>query len=280
MNRQRARLAKLIWTQKRLISGLPFAHRLYAFLVASYFRNGAEVVIPRGPAAGLRWRHYRDYQPWMAMGLYEPHVTQLISEHLRPGDVFYDVGANAGYFTVVAARAVGPQGLVVAFDPVPRNAATILEQVKLNTLETICTVERIAIADQDGAAKFTVTTRNANSHLEAITITHAVEGRCVALDVATTRLDTIIRTHRRPTLVKMDIEGAEVLALQGARELLAGPDAPTMLISTHSDTLERKVKAILIDAGYSLTNLSGFEQMVWALPRSARQTTVTRQVHA
>ncbi len=46
----------------------------------------------------------------MAMGLYEPHVAQLIGEILQPGDVFYDVGANAGYFTLVAAQKVGATG--------------------------------------------------------------------------------------------------------------------------------------------------------------------------
>ncbi len=57
----------------------------------------------------------------MALGAYEPQVAKLISEVLKPGDTFYDVGSNAGYYVLVAARSVGPLGKVIAFEPVPFN---------------------------------------------------------------------------------------------------------------------------------------------------------------
>jgi predicted methyltransferase len=96
----------------------------------------------------------------MALGLYEPDVAWFIYRLLRPGDVFYDIGANAGYFSLIAAKVIGSSGQVIAFDPVPKNAMTVREQVGLNGLGSRCRVESLAISDTDGAATFLVTRRN------------------------------------------------------------------------------------------------------------------------
>lgn len=84
------------------------------------------------------------------------------------------------------------------------------------------------------------------------------------LEVATTTLDTYASKHPMPQLVKMDIEGAEVAALRGATKLLSSTDGPTLLISTHSADLESSVKELLVEAGYTVANLPGFQQMVFA----------------
>lgn len=112
-------LPRFVWEKKSKIGRLPFVYDLYRLLTSLLYRDGCIVIIRRGPAAGYKWRHYRVYQPWMAMGMYEPHVAWFIHDQLKPGDIFYDIGANAGYFTLVAAKAVGPEGRVIAFDPVP-----------------------------------------------------------------------------------------------------------------------------------------------------------------
>lgn len=166
-------LARFIWEKKRLINRLPFVYGLYRWLMAFKYRDGTLVTIPRGPAVGYKWRHYQVYQPWMAMGMYEPHVAWFIHDQLKPGDVFYDIGANAGYFTLVAARAVGYQGRVIAFDPVPQNARTIQEQIDLNNLGTYCQVEPLAISDTSGVASFVLTKRIANAHLSEFDAPHA-----------------------------------------------------------------------------------------------------------
>lgn len=86
------------------------------------------------------------------------------------------------------------------------------------------------------------------------------------IEVASVTLDVYVKAHPHPTLVKMDIEGAEVAALEGALELLYCRQAPRFLVSTHSSQLEHQVKDILRSAGYSINNLKGFAQMVYGLP--------------
>jgi len=256
-------LSKFAWERARKVNRIPGAHAFYRVVTGLIYWNGRTVTISRGPGAGLRWRHYSQYQPWMAIGLYEPHVANLIVSLLRPGDVFYDIGANAGYYTLLSALAVGPEGSVIAFDPVPQNAGTVREQIALNGLQPTCRVEEVAIAGQGGTLSFVVDSINANSHLSdwhAPSLSN--DGQKIAVRAIT--LDEYVRSHPRPSVIKMDIEGAELEALLGARELLSDDDAPVMLVSTHSKNLDEECKALLSEYGYVFHNLRGFEQMIHA----------------
>jgi FkbM family methyltransferase len=257
--------AAFLWEKVRKINQLPGAHAAYKAATRVLYRHGSTVTIRRGPGAGLLWRHYRDYQTWMAMGLYEPHVASLIVSLLAPGGVFYDIGANAGYYSLIASKIVGPDGRVIAFDPVPKNAETVREQIALNGFDERCKVERLAVSGASGSFSFVIDEVNANSHLSEHNVPH-LKNTGQVIEVAAVTLDEYAAGNPRPALIKMDIEGAEVDALKGARELLSSADAPTCLISTHSDELERGVKEILAGHGYSFKNLEGFEQMVYAMP--------------
>jgi FkbM family methyltransferase len=258
-------LARIIWDQVRMVNRLPGAFAIYRHTIHWFYRDGSTVRLRRGPAAGLLWRHYRDYQPWMAMGVYEPQVAEFINSQLAPGDVFYDIGANAGYFSLIAARQVGEQGRVIAFDPHPRNCATIREQWQVNNLHAHCEAVPLAVADYSGKARFVLTTINANCHLQNVDAPHInADGEAVDVDVVT--LDAFVADHPHPTLVKMDIEGAEVSALEGARGLLRCDKPPRMLVSTHSDRLERESREILEHHGYRVEKVDRFDQMLVASP--------------
>lgn len=103
-------LARILWEKTGSITKIPGAYRLFLAATNLLYPDGKIVTIKRGPLSGCRWQRFRCHQAWMAMGLYEPHVAKLIGEILQLGDVFYDVGANAGYFTLVGARRVGGGG--------------------------------------------------------------------------------------------------------------------------------------------------------------------------
>jgi hypothetical protein len=104
----------------------------------------AWVQVRSGPAAGL-WLHLN---PRTGTGYFEgggePEVQSALQQHLRPGMIFYDIGANIGFFSLLAARLVGKEGRVVAFEADPEIAGRLREHVARNEFGSI-TVEEKAV---------------------------------------------------------------------------------------------------------------------------------------
>ena len=82
----------LIWQLRRITNRIPGAYLVFSLVMRLFLRDGKVVRIPFGPIAGLKWRHYKRYQPWMALGLYEPPVSRLITSEL-PRAVFSGISA-------------------------------------------------------------------------------------------------------------------------------------------------------------------------------------------
>src|SRR3970040_1289124 len=93
--------------------------------------------ISGGEAAGLRIAAPRNADRTMRLGTYEPAIQQCITISLSPGDVFIDIGANIGFFSLIAARRVRRLVLVYPFEPVAENAASIIRSSRLNDISTI-----------------------------------------------------------------------------------------------------------------------------------------------
>jgi hypothetical protein len=87
----------------------------------------------------------------ITLGAYEIPVQKALIENAQPGGVVYDVGANVGYFSLLAARRVGPEGRVYAFEPVARNAAAIERSARANGFHAVEVFEK-AVGAADGAA--------------------------------------------------------------------------------------------------------------------------------
>ena len=108
----------------------------------------------------------------MPLGIYEKETTDWIVSSLREGDTFLDVGANAGYFTLIGYSSVGPTGKVIAFDPVPLNCNTVRGHLDQNNITNVV-VEDLAVSNTSGKTRFSVQHNNANSHMSDISISHA-----------------------------------------------------------------------------------------------------------
>jgi FkbM family methyltransferase len=218
--------------------------RLLAHLVRTPLRlmpPESVVRIRSGELQGWRWIAGSSTNGcWL--GTYERHMQRLFREHIRPGAILYDVGANAGFFTLLASKLAGDSGRVYAFEPLPRNVEFLERHIRLNELANV-QVESLAIAAMSGEAYFRIAQHASMGGLS--------EGG--NLRVITASLDDLIANGRvkRPDFIKMDIEGAESDALRGAKELLGGGPM-TIALSTHGWQQHETCWAILGDAGFNL----------------------------
>ena len=185
-------------------------------------------------------------------GTLEPPVQEALRRLLAPGDVFYDVGANVGFFTLIGARLVGPEGRVVAFEPVPWCATAVAHNIALNGFEH-AQIRTAAVGGADGRSRLLVVGEASWSHLES-TGRHADVRDEIDVDVVA--LDSLVAagTIPPPDVLKIDTEGAELQAIEGARETIAR-HRPAIVCELH-DTNEAFV-ALMDELGYDTTNLDG-----------------------
>ncbi len=144
---------------------------------------------------------------------------------------------------------MGTKGRCVAFDPSPVNAASILDQIKLNSLDG-CQVVAEAVSNFEGEAEFCFASPGSSmGHLG--TRKNGEE----KISVKVTTLDSAVIRFGAPNFIKMDIEGAEGEALRGARKLLS-QYRPIWLIEIHGPECEKAVREILLNANYSFRDLN------------------------
>ncbi|HUA74451.1 MAG TPA: FkbM family methyltransferase [Solirubrobacteraceae bacterium] len=179
------------------------------------------LIDPAGAAAGY------------ALGTSEPLIQDLFAAHVPPGGVVWDVGANIGFYSLIAARLVGEGGKVIAFEPLPDNQRAVLRNVELNGLGNVELVA-LALSDSEGEAELEIHDSPTWAKLDtsgdtAFKRDTAASGS-VRVEVST--LDAQLARLPAPQLVKMDIEGAEVAALRGASKLL-GECRPALICELH-----------------------------------------------
>jgi FkbM family methyltransferase len=184
----------------------------------------------------------------------ERRIENLLLELLKPGDVFYDVGANIGWYSLLAARRVGRDGQVFAFEPQLENAFYAQRNAQTNGFEQMVVVP-VAVTDTDGAVPFVVR-GSCESRLDDGAPRSQAERRAPSdqtLQVHTTvpavTLDNLVRSSSLPppTVVKIDVEGAEAHVLHGMREVLRAV-RPTVIIELHATA--RQVADALDENGY------------------------------
>jgi len=236
-------------TITKTLGELPLAGRALRWY-ANQYAEGSVVTIRQGLGTDFLWKRYHRYVNGYWIGHYEFPIQNALKRFLRRGDTFFDIGANAGFFTLIASRLVGETGKCIAFDPSPDNATSILTQIKLNSL-TGCSAVMEAIADFEGQADFFFASAGSPiGHLGP-----SVNGE-QRIEVKVSTLDSAVRRFGEPNFVKMDIEGAEGRALRGASRVV-NEIRPTWLIELHGAECEREVRTILGAASYLFLNLNG-----------------------
>lgn len=181
---------------------------------------------------------------------YETFVVRALTCLIQPGWITVDVGAHLGYFTLLLARLVGEAGQVFAFEAHPENAQWLRENVILNELTKQVTVENLAVSD----GRQTVVRLNAP-------LRYTCEWSIVRdspvhhfLEIPAISLDQYFAQGPCVDFIKLDIEGAEYLALQGMCSLL-DRDQPICLIELHAEEGQMAAR-FLKDMDYTLTDLN------------------------
>lgn len=189
---------------------------------------------PQGIRLQLNLNSYPDCS--MAYGLFEVETARAIRRILRPGDTFIDGGANIGYFTTIAAKVVGERGHVHAFEPEPGNVSRLQEHLVSNGLEKNVSIHAVALADRPGEMQLHQV-GNAGEHHALATLFATPGAATRAISVAIVRLDDYL-PQVVPRLIKLDIEGAEPLAVEGMRETLRR-HRPSLIVELNADALAR-----------------------------------------
>ncbi len=219
------------------------------------------VQVQRGLAQGL-WLHLnpRTGRTYFEGGG-EPEVQCALQQYLRPGMIFYDIGANIGFFSLLAARIVGRDGRVVAFEADPEIAARLREHVTRNDFRAV-SVEEKAVWSKPSTVFFARAdpATSPDRGLGHIVATGAAD----TIQVNAVSLDKYVHTVPAPDFLKCDVEGAEVEVFRGAQRLLK-EKRPGILCEMHSDANRRLLLEMFARFGYACKSLD--EHHVLALPQ-------------
>ncbi len=181
------------------------------------------------------------------LGTYERQKQRAIKAHLEPEMIAYDIGANAGFYTLLMARSVGSDGTVYSFEPQPENLSYLRRHLALNGVRNVVASPQ-AVADFVGEASFATDVDRYQGRL-------AASGQ---LRVPVVTLDHLVTTQGLPPgdLIKIDVEGAELAVLKGAENLLRR-FRPVVFLATHGGEIHRECCRFLRQCGYRLRTLDG-----------------------
>jgi FkbM family methyltransferase len=176
------------------------------------------ILAPRPVLLNLRdFKMYVRLDDW-AVGVhiarkrtYEEPVTTAILPFLKPRAVVVDIGANIGYYTLLAASRVGPEGKVIAFEPSAESIALLRMSLQENNFQNV-TIHAKAVAQANGILSFRMS--------DSIAVIHQNEPAAQTFQVDSVALDSFLKDEPRIDLIKIDIDGGEGLALRGMKELL------------------------------------------------------------
>ena len=180
-------------------------------------------------------------------GIHEPSSTRLYENFVEPGDRIFEAGANIGYYITVADQILNRNVSFFAVEPDPEVFRTL--EINVAPIEARIVIEKVAVSDKIGETSFF---QSASSNLGSIRRSRRTDD--TALTVTTTTIDNLCKKHNfNPSVLRMDIEGAEIFALRGAQEVL-NAFRPKIFMELHPTLMTREelseIFAILRTNGY------------------------------
>jgi FkbM family methyltransferase len=178
-------------------------------------------------------------------GTYEKERTEMFLKIIKEGDIFYDIGAHFGFYSLIASQIIGDKGKIYAFEPHPYNLKILRKHIELNNITNVVIISA-AVSDRPGKAKFAYGTGTGTGHLSE-------KGD---IEVDTVSIDDLIQKKEilPPSIIKIDVEGAEILVLKGAWNTIT-LFYPVIFLAAHSTELLRNADQMLLNINYKKINL-------------------------
>jgi FkbM family methyltransferase len=240
----------LLDTLKRAAKRVPFLHRAYLALSGEGRVRGIE----RGWLAGMKYRQYRWSTPQrdLVETNWNDELPGVFVRVIKGRRRFFDVGANWGFYVLLAAKHRDAGCEVVAFEPHPQSAAELRSQIELNRVAN-ARVMQAALSDRAGEIDFSDTGSAIGQKLASLNDSHR-GARTIRVPAMT--LDEAAREFGPPDLVKIDVEGAENLVLAGAAAVLA-QNRPVLLVEVHGESRAGEFYDHMARQGYRCETADG-----------------------
>ena len=179
-------------------------------------------------------------------GLHEFTDMAFCLHLLRSGDLFVDVGANIGSYTVLASKVIGANSL--SLEPVPITFERLTRNININEINNLVDARRCAVGNANGTLRFSADCDTTNQVVDQNYVG-------VAIEVPVTSLDTMLE-NSKPTLIKIDVEGYEPQVIEGAIKTLMCDSLLAILLETVSPEIERTLK----NSGFNSASYDPFKR--------------------
>lgn len=202
----------------------------------------------------------KTFRMYIMPGVWEELTTEMFKKVIKEGDTVVDVGANIGYFTLLATRLVSRSGKVYAFEPEPRNYNLLLKNIEVNRYDNIVTVQK-AVSNVTETVRLFLDDKDTGAH----TI-YQPDTERKFIDVQSVTLDEFFKDKKHPIdVIKMDIEGAEMAALLGMKRIIRENKNLKMFVEFHFPSIRRRcdspeefVRRLLDDYHFSILAIGDY----------------------
>lgn len=264
-------MKKLVFNGFKRVAGIVVRSSAYKFLPEPIKQAGFKVFAKLKPSVANVLGHTIYLNPsdriishhLLFFGIFEPYETSLFLEALTSDMTVVDIGANIGYYTILAAEKIGPAGHIIAFEPEPQNFSLLKKNVTVNDVKNASLFQK-AVSDRESKIKLYLAAENMGDHR-----IYDPSGTREFVEIEAIVLDDFLESHGlKPDIIKMDIQGAELKAFEGMRRTLAEAKTLTLFTEYWPSQIEefggdpRKFLEGLVELGFHLSVIDEHQRSV------------------
>jgi FkbM family methyltransferase len=203
------------------------------------------VSVVQGPLKGYKWIKGSGVNGYW-LGTYELGFQKIFLNKVKEGDIFFDIGAHVGFYSLLGSKLVGEKGKIFSFEPSPRNFTYLKKHIELNKSLNIIPAQK-AVMDHPGSFSFDLS--------EGSFVGHIVNNENKSMKIEAVSLDTFCEEKNIiPTVMKIDVEGAEADVFRGAQRIIETVH-PKIFLAIHSAKLAEECENFLVKRGYSISRI-------------------------